>query len=512
MLRGNKNKMLIITILCCLFVFMGVGYAIVSTQLNLVGEAKLSGVFNIKIVDMKVLSKTGLATEGEYSYNDLTATFSHNLYAPGDSIEYQITIENKGNIKASLNQITTKVTPEYDDLILTNSLNQGQVMQPGTYSNATATIEGGTKITFTVKSEFDIHATKLPDTKISPKYELEMIFHQHQGNNIVTPPNYSTDNVCFTIASDGTLKDYDYNCGFDVVVPMSVDGINVKKIDTTSFNTDDDSFITNNGFVKYETYDVQNIYNNMYENYFLSDNPEDLSIIKQRYGYTGNSEYDVSSGKHFLSGNLENYYMYTAYMQVAIDKDGNENYEHPEYILYFYYDPYEFYVVDNPEGFEAAKTYMENNSMDTSLLYVAGASAIEDTNYRMNLKVYFEEMGITSYSMYTDGYNDCEYTANLINSLDLSSAIYLETINTQHLFRNLNKLILPDGNLKTIGNFSFSGVGNLKKVTIPSTVVEIGYSAFSGMKTGSVINVNRPKSGMTLGASWSGRATVNYLE
>ena len=513
MLRGNKKIMMIIA-LCLTLLFIGVGYAILTAELNITGKASMTGVFDIEIVDMKVLSTTGMAKEGEYSFDELTATFSHNLYAPGDSIEYEITIENKGNVKASLKQITTSLTPEYDDLILTNSLSQGQVMEPGTYSTSTATIEGGTKITFTVKSEFDIQATKLPDTAINPKYTLEMIFHQYQGNNIVTPPDYSTDNVCFTIASDGTLKDYDYNCGLDVVVPMSVDGINVTKLDSTSFTTDDASFFKQLGFGSYSQYSVYNMYNSQYEYYFMAEDQNTLDLVKEYYGYTGKSNFDFQNYRYFLTGSLENNYIYTGYWATPLDGEGNENYDDSLYMLQWYYDPYEFYVVDSQEGYNAAKTYMDNSGLDSSLLYVSGDPAIADTNYKIDLKTYFEENAAEFIPLYTDGKVDVMKASNMITSLDLSSAIYLETIDTKNKFDSLNSLVFPEGNLKTIKSSAFSGnyLGNITKIIIPSTVEEIGLSAFSSMKKGSVINVNRPQEGMTLGNSWSGQATVNFLE
>ena len=82
------------------------------------------------------------------------------------------------------------------------------------------------------------------------------------------------------------------------------------------------------------------------------------------------------------------------------------------------------------------------------------------------------------------------------------------------MFSSLNKLVLPEGNLKTIGRNSFSGIsyGELNKVIIPSTVTNIENAAFSSMRKGSIINVNRSKVGMTLANSWSGNATVNYLD
>ena len=104
-MRDRKKRNIIIGALCSLLVFMGIGYAILSQTLNISGIANMKGNWNVKITNMELLSenKTGRAEEVSHSFTDTTATFTADLYMPGDSIEYRVTVENQGNIDAVLN-------------------------------------------------------------------------------------------------------------------------------------------------------------------------------------------------------------------------------------------------------------------------------------------------------------------------------------------------------------------------------------------------------------------------
>ena len=112
-MRDRKKRNIIIGALCCLLVFMGIGYAILSQTLNISGTANMQGNWSVKITNMKLLeaNKTGRATEVSSSYTNTTASFEADLYMPGDSIEYEVTVTNNGNIDAVLNDIKqTKTT------------------------------------------------------------------------------------------------------------------------------------------------------------------------------------------------------------------------------------------------------------------------------------------------------------------------------------------------------------------------------------------------------------------
>ena len=47
-----------------------------------------------------------------------TASMEANLYNKGDAMEYDVTIENKGNIDAKLNDILTNVEKENNEAVL----------------------------------------------------------------------------------------------------------------------------------------------------------------------------------------------------------------------------------------------------------------------------------------------------------------------------------------------------------------------------------------------------------
>ena len=497
MLRGNKNKLILIMCMCCLLVFIGVGYAALSTRLDITGEAKMAGEWDICITNM-VATTTGIAKDVSHSFDKATATFKVNLFAPGDSVEYAITIENKGNITAALKQITSTVDKKHNDIFLSNTLVSGQVLEPGE------------TLTFTVKSEFDISATTLSNQSIEPIYNIEIIYYQYEGNEIITPPDFETDNVCFTISNDGTLGEYDYSCGLDVSVPATVNGIKVTNISNNSFHNE--KYIMSLGYSKVKEYTFfSDYYSSMYY-YFVVENEDSLKKLMNSHGWSSYNKNAavINAQYHYLLGETSDYYFYKSYWMSGFDADGTEDFDTPDYILHWYNDPVEFFVVENEEAYEAAAIYLAMYGYDTSELYVAGDPNIP-YDYRMPLVEVLEEQNVQPATYYTNG-DSTHYTpAAFIEELDLSSAIYLTNITTSSRFKSLTSLTLPDASLTTIGPWTFS-VSKLTNVVIPSSVTNIGMSAFGSMQSGSIIKVKRRNSnGLTLGNNWSGKATVRYI-
>ena len=88
---------------------MAIGYAAFSSSLKISGTSNISTSWNISITDITTSNKTGSASvSGTPEYSGLKATFNTNLVLPGDSITYNIKVENKGNLNAKLNKITLK--------------------------------------------------------------------------------------------------------------------------------------------------------------------------------------------------------------------------------------------------------------------------------------------------------------------------------------------------------------------------------------------------------------------
>ena len=227
-MRDRKKRNIIIGSLCCLLVFMGIGYAILSQTLNISGIANMRGNWNVKITNMELLSenKTGRAVEVSHSFTDTTATFTADLYMPGDSIEYRVTVENQGNIDALLKSITPTTTNRSAGIKFIHSEIDNTVLT------------AGKTITFTMKVEFLEDATSIPKVE-NVKYNLELVYVQYNGGEY-TPAVEPIDNSCFAINTAGAITGYDYNCGTVVTVPAEIDGIQVKSIAANAF-TDLDS-------------------------------------------------------------------------------------------------------------------------------------------------------------------------------------------------------------------------------------------------------------------------------
>ncbi len=193
-MRDRKKRNIIIGALCCLLVFMGIGYAILSQTLNISGIANMKGNWNVRITNMELLSenKTGRAEEVSHSFTDTTATFTADLYMPGDSIEYRVTVENQGNMDAVLNDIKQTKTNQHKDIKFSNSL------------IGTEVLTAGSTMTFTMKVEFLESAEAIADIE-KTEYRIELVYIQYNGGEY-TPPAQSIGTLSDKILADNTAQ------------------------------------------------------------------------------------------------------------------------------------------------------------------------------------------------------------------------------------------------------------------------------------------------------------------
>ena len=103
--RTQRNY--IIAGLCMILVIMGVGYAAFSSQLKISGTSNITSNWSVKITDIqsKVVNGTP-ANASEPTHTDTTATFRTTLTSPGDTMQYDVTVSNEGDIDAKLDKIT----------------------------------------------------------------------------------------------------------------------------------------------------------------------------------------------------------------------------------------------------------------------------------------------------------------------------------------------------------------------------------------------------------------------
>ena len=525
-MRDRKKRNIIIGALCSLLVFMGIGYAILSQTLNISGIANMKGNWNVKITNMELLSenKTGRAVEVSHSFTDTTATFTADLYMPGDSIEYRVTVENQGNIDALLKSITPTTTNKSEGIKFSHSEIDNTVLT------------AGKTITFTMKVEFLEDAASIPNVE-NVKYNLELVYVQYNGGEY-TPAVETTEEDCFWISDDGTLLSYDRSCGTDnVVIPAKINNIPVKRVATYALiYTGASSAQTSTGeyinIFKNEEAKTKYIENMRKEG---STDAEINEIMQTSYIY-GSAELNalkLKTKKDYIIEEGEKY-------KVTKDSTGHIKFEiatSSDYNIIYYQDFDPAYPRVN------SLCYCVTNA-DCELLKEYYRSKDPARNYGVTDSSYYEYLYNSAFSnddvgvpastldflmLDTQDYIKYQYQGDVlanesIITLDYSNAIYMEDLNILSLIVGSNilkKLVLPpniknlmlptaeqivfpknsktevivgyiddDGNnviiksidfpstLKVIGNGLFTKT-KVESITIPQSVVRIGHDAFN---------------------------------
>ena len=125
--KMKKKKNMIIGGLLAVVFIMSVGYAAFASQLSINGTASTSS-WIIKITNIQEKTKTSGVTNKGTSYTDLTANFNCELTLPGDSITYEVTVENQGNIDAALKKVTKTYTNNQYIQVTYSGLYEGQML------------------------------------------------------------------------------------------------------------------------------------------------------------------------------------------------------------------------------------------------------------------------------------------------------------------------------------------------------------------------------------------------
>ena len=103
---NTRQRNYIILGLCSILLVMAAGYAAFRTQLTINGTSNITSDWKVLITNIQSSVLSGNATDAEApSHTETTATFKTNLVSPGDSMQYDITLENQGDIDAVLESI-----------------------------------------------------------------------------------------------------------------------------------------------------------------------------------------------------------------------------------------------------------------------------------------------------------------------------------------------------------------------------------------------------------------------
>ncbi len=126
-----RQRNYIILGLCSILLVMAAGYAAFRSQLTINGTSNITSEFKVLITDIQSKTLSGAATDAEApSHTETTATFKTNLVSPGDSMQYDITVENQGNIDAVLESIDVNTSENEAILFETSGIKRGDKLLP----------------------------------------------------------------------------------------------------------------------------------------------------------------------------------------------------------------------------------------------------------------------------------------------------------------------------------------------------------------------------------------------
>ncbi len=185
----NKKRNIIIGSLCAVVLLMAVGYAAFQTVLNISGTSNIMSSWSVKITGVTTKNIVGTASNnGNPTFENLSATFKTNLQAPGDSIEYDITVKNEGTLNAKL-----------DDIVLSDTNNPAIKFTASGMTKGDVITAGSTKI-LTVKVEYISSVSEQP-TNTTSTLTVDLDYSQATGT---TPSGESAaDKLIATAVTTG---------------------------------------------------------------------------------------------------------------------------------------------------------------------------------------------------------------------------------------------------------------------------------------------------------------------
>ena len=224
-MRSKKKKNIMIIVLCFVLLLMGVGYAVVSQRLTIGGTAKMQGEWDVRITNIQLSRKTGLAKDNSHKYENLSASFQTETLAPGDMLEYTVSVSNKGNIDALVSEINATLDGPEAIKYTVEGIKKGDVIKEGVTKEVIITIkfdENATVIPTNKTSTLNINFTCIQNTQNVPTENLTV--YKTRMKKAENSPNETTNffdgpiarNKIKKITFYDTLNVEGYSNNFDI--------------------------------------------------------------------------------------------------------------------------------------------------------------------------------------------------------------------------------------------------------------------------------------------------------
>jgi len=177
-MKNRNKKTIVIGILCCLVVFMSIGYALLSQTLNINGTTTATNTWAVLIESITpIANNTGArSTESLVKPDKVSASFKAEFQKPGDYMEYEIVVANRGSIDAVLKSVESSIEPSTDKELYTFDCTEAPQGQ---------TLTAGTTTTFKIRVTYNSNANRIPT--VDADFGLKLNYEQKSASEVVTP-------------------------------------------------------------------------------------------------------------------------------------------------------------------------------------------------------------------------------------------------------------------------------------------------------------------------------------
>ena len=215
-----RRKNVVIVVMCAFILFMALGYAAFSTLLNINGTTSTDSVWNVHFTNLTNGTAVGTATNKVTpSYTDTTAKMNVNLKVPGDSMTYELTVTNDGNLNAIIDEIEAIAEGSEAIIYTISGLKIGDKLAAGESKVMTIKIEYDSSVTsqptstskiltVNINCVQDIGQSITPSDPIikEPKYLSNQILKDNTAyaDNVASPYVTSSTGIDFSQISSDT--------------------------------------------------------------------------------------------------------------------------------------------------------------------------------------------------------------------------------------------------------------------------------------------------------------------
>ena len=231
---SRRKKQSVVSIIVNLILILGIGYALIQSNLNINGTANMGApTWNIHWANVQVKEGSVSASTPTINSAQTTVTYSVVLNVPGDYYEFTVDAVNSGTIDVMIESITSKlngatITNLPDYLEYTVSYSDGVLLA------VNQLLAAGTTETYKVRIEYrtDIELNQIPATNQDLTLQFTVTYRQATDAAVAVPHpvSFADDSWSTIVTAVQNGNTSNYNVGDTKTVDMGSLGTHTLRI------------------------------------------------------------------------------------------------------------------------------------------------------------------------------------------------------------------------------------------------------------------------------------------